>query len=179
MPRLRARRNGWTEEAQRGFIAALAECGSVTHAARSVGMTARSAYHLLGSPGADSFADAWDQALAYGVERLRDEALTRALRGAWVPVVRRGRMVRQEFRHSDRLAVALLGGGLHGSQVEKRERATSRRAYRLYLAERRAEAAERTARADAVWAEHQAVLDRIEEEKNAPPRSAPPRIRSL
>ena len=154
VPRLRARRTGWTEEAQRGFIAALAECGCVAHAARSVGLTRRSAYRLLGSPGADSFAEAWDQALAYGVERLRDEAMTRALRGGWVAVVRKGRVVRQEFRHNDRLAIALLGGGQTGMAIEKRERATSRRAYRLYLAERRAEEAERKARTEANRAAH-------------------------
>jgi hypothetical protein len=179
VPRLRNRRDGWTEEAQRAFIAALCEHGCVTSAARVVGRSVRGAYALLGSPGADSFAEAWDQALAYGIDRLRDAAMVRALQGAWVPVVRKGRLVRQEFRHNDRLAIAMLGGSITGMNIENRERASSRRAYRLYLAERRADAAERKARADAVWAEHQAILDRIEAEKNAPRRSAPPRIRTL
>lgn len=176
VPRLRARRTGWTEDAQRGFIAALAECGCVAHAARSVGLTRRSAYRLLGSPGADSFAEAWDQALAYGVERLRDEAMTRALRGGWVAVVRKGRVVRQEFRHNDRLAIALLGGGQTGMAIEKRERAASRRAYRLYLDERRAEEAERKAKTESNRAAHQAITDRLEEEKKA---ARLPRVRML
>ena len=63
--------------------------------------------------------------------------MERALLGSWVPVVRRGRVVRQEFRYNDRLAVALLGGGLHGTNIEKRERATSRRRYRQFLTEHR------------------------------------------
>ena len=43
VPRLRQRRNGWTEERQRAFIAALADCASVSRAARAVGVSARSA----------------------------------------------------------------------------------------------------------------------------------------
>ena len=63
--------------------------------------------------------------------------------------------------------------------IEKRERATSRRAYRLYLDERRAEEAERKARTEANRAAHQAITDRLEAEKNAPKPCAPPRVRVL
>jgi hypothetical protein len=34
VPRLRKRRNGWSEECQRPFIEALSECGCMTTAAR-------------------------------------------------------------------------------------------------------------------------------------------------
>jgi hypothetical protein len=60
VPRQRRRRDGWSEERQKAFIVALAVCGTVSKAARAVGSTARSAYRLLDSPGADSFAAAWD-----------------------------------------------------------------------------------------------------------------------
>jgi hypothetical protein len=181
VPRLRRRRNGWSEEKQRAFIAALEQCGCVARAARSVGMTPRSAYRLLEAEGADSFAEAWDQATARGVEELRLKALDRALNGAWVPVVRRGRIVRWEKRFNDRLAIALLSGRDH-SVADNRERAVSRRKHRLRLLALRKEEAEERRRAEAIWAEHQAVLDRIEAERlNPTPRSiaSPPRIRRL
>ncbi|HLL31241.1 MAG TPA: hypothetical protein VK403_09620 [Allosphingosinicella sp.] len=104
------RRDGWTPERQRGFIAALARCGSVTAAARHVGKSASSAYRLLDREGAGSFAAAWDLAAEHGRDRVRDCAIERAMHGAWVPVMRRGKVVRMEFRHFDRLAIAVLSG---------------------------------------------------------------------
>ncbi|HEX5259561.1 MAG TPA: hypothetical protein VFW35_12390 [Sphingomicrobium sp.] len=182
VPRQRKRRNGWTEEAQRAFIAALEQCGCVARSARSVGMSQRGVYRLLEAEGADSFAEAMDQAIARGVERVRGEAMLRALHGSWVPVVRRGRVVRMEFRHDDRLAGAILSGRDGRAIAEQRERAVSRRKYRLLLDAERREEAERRAREQAVWEEHQSVLDRIEAERENPaPTSerAPPRVRSL
>jgi hypothetical protein len=181
VPRLRRRRNGWTPEAQHAFIAALAQCGCVARAARAVGMTPRSAYRLLDAEGADGFAAAWDQAIARGIERLRLDALDRALNGAWVPVQRRGLIVRMERRINDRLAIALLSGR-DCSVADRRERASSRRKYRAkLLAEKHRQADAQRAREE-VRAAHQAVLDRIEAERENPvPRSiaAPPRIRRL
>ncbi len=60
---IRARRDGWTPERQRAFIAALALRPSVTAAAASVGLSARSAYKLRGKAGAEGFAAAWDRAI--------------------------------------------------------------------------------------------------------------------
>jgi hypothetical protein len=173
VPRLRRRRNGWSPEAQRAFIDALEQCGCVARSARAVGMTLRSAYRLLESEGAESFAGAWDQAMARGIERLRMDALDRALNGAWVPVVRRGRVVRIEKRINDRLAIALLSGR-NGSVADNRERASSRREYRMQLIAHRKREAEERRRAEAVQAEHQAVRDRI-----ANPPAPEPRIRRL
>ncbi len=181
VPRLRRRRNGWTPEAQRHFIDALAECGCVARAARSVGMSPRSAYRLLESEGAESFAEAWDQAIARGVERLRADAMDRALHGAWVPVMRRGKIVRMERRINDRLAIALLSGR-DGSVADNRERASSRRKHRLTLLAKRKEDMEARRAAEQIWAQHQAILDHIEEEREKPTSlsiSAPPRIRTL
>lgn len=110
VPRLRNRRAGWTEARQRGFIAALARCGSVKAAATHVGMSARTAYRLIDAPGAESFAEAWDKAMDIGLARIQSDALERALNGAFVPVYRRGRLVRVEHRRCDGLAIALLGG---------------------------------------------------------------------
>ena len=181
VPRLRRRCNGWTEETQHAFIDALSRCGCVALAARSVGLTSRSAYRLLEAEGADSFAEAWDQAIARGIERLREEAMDRALNGAWVPVVRRGRVVRMEKRINDRLAIALLSGRDH-SVAQRREQAVSRRKHKRELAVLRERQRLKKQLAEEVWAEHQAILDRIEAERENPtPRSVscPPRIRSL
>jgi hypothetical protein len=61
---VRPRRDGWTPERQRAFIAALAETRSATGAARAVGMTREGAYQLRAKAGAASFAAAWEAALA-------------------------------------------------------------------------------------------------------------------
>jgi hypothetical protein len=172
VPRQRKRRNGWTEIAQRAFIAALEECGCISRAARAVGMSPRSVYRLLEAEGADTFAEAVDQAIAREVERVRGEAMLRALHGSWVPVVRRGRVVRMEFRHNDRLALGILSGK-NRSIADQRERATSRRRLRLQVKELRARQAEERRHAEAIWAEHQAILDAIEAERENPrPRIA-------
>ncbi len=132
VPRQRARRNGWSEERQRAFIATLATCGSVAAAARSVGLTARSAYRLCDAPGADSFVAAWDQAIDIGMSQLRADSLQRALEGGFVPVYRRGKLVRVEHRRNDKLAIALLGGQ-RASSDDLRRSALSRREHRLDL----------------------------------------------
>ena len=60
---LRARADGWSEARQCGFLAQLYLTGSVTAAARAVGMTRASVYRLRARCGAESFAHAWDQVL--------------------------------------------------------------------------------------------------------------------
>lgn len=61
---LRARVDGWSEGRQCGFLAQLYVTGSVSAAARSVGMTRASAYRLRERAGAESFARAWDHVLS-------------------------------------------------------------------------------------------------------------------
>ena len=173
VPRRRMRRNGWTELAQRAFIAALEECGCIARSARAVGMNPRSLYRLIEAEGADSFAAAVDQAIARGVERVRGEAMLRALHGSWVPVVRRGRVVRMEFRYDHKLALGILSGRDGRAVAERREQAVSRRKYRLRLKEQALREEEERRRREAIWAEHQAILD------NPPPPRAKPRVRSL
>jgi hypothetical protein len=60
----RARKDGWLPQRQVDFIGVLAETGCVAEAARAVGMSRESAYRLRERPGAESFAAAWDAALA-------------------------------------------------------------------------------------------------------------------
>ncbi len=133
VPRQRVRRRGWSEERQRAFIAALCRCASVAAAARSVGMTPRSAYRLTDAPGADGFVAAWDQAIEIGMARLRVDTLDRSLHGSYVPVYRRGKLVKVEHRRNDRLAIAILGGR-HSTADDLRRSMASRRAYRQDMA---------------------------------------------
>lgn len=168
VPRQRRTRNGWTEERQRGFIAALATCGSVSRAARAVGMAPRSAYRLMDAEGADDFARAWDQAIDIGIERVRAEALHRALNGSAVEVYRRGKLIRVETRFNDRLAIALLNGKDKTIDAYRRT-AVSRRAYRQDLNAYDRVKAERQA-------EYKRELERVIE--SARPRREP-RIRTL
>jgi hypothetical protein len=62
--------DGWTAERQAGFIAALADSGSVADAARMMGKGTASVYRLRKRPGAASFAAAWDAALYEGRDRM-------------------------------------------------------------------------------------------------------------
>lgn len=57
------RRDGWSEERQRAFVAALARCGSVGEAADSVGRTYAGARKVRSAGGSGEFAAAWDKAL--------------------------------------------------------------------------------------------------------------------
>lgn len=160
VPRLRRRRDGWSEERQRAFIAALALCGTVSAAARAVGSTARSAYRLLDAPGAGSFAAAWDAAIDQGYARVQAEALERAVRGAFVPVYRRDKLVQVEHRRSDKLAIALLNCRDRDPNVFRRT-AVSRREHRIDLAAKDAAEKERDRRIAEAEADYQAEVDRL------------------
>lgn len=61
---LRGRHDGWSEVRQCVFLAQLYVTGSVTAAAKAVGMSRASAYRLRERPGAKSFAFAWDRVLS-------------------------------------------------------------------------------------------------------------------
>lgn len=174
VPRLRKRRNGWSEERQRRFIAALARCGSVAGAARAVGMTARSAYRLLDADGADDFARAWDQAVDEGSARLEMRALERALDGDWVPIYRQGKLWRVERRFNDRLAIAMLGNSNRDMDGYRIGAASRRRRLRQDFAEydrqREAEEAERLASQEAYQRELDEIMAKAAERRRPEPR---------
>jgi hypothetical protein len=175
VPRRRNRRDGWSEQAQRDFIACLRRTGSVAASARAVGKSPSTAYRLLTVDGADSFAIAWDKAFEEGLQRLREDSLDRAMNGALVPVYRKGRLVRIEHRRSDRLAIALLGRrdqNIHWY----RQGALRRHVYKMELKaddEDRAEAKRREEEAQRAYDEE--LQRMIEKAKTMPP----PRIRRL
>ena len=102
------RHDGWTPERQRGFIAALADTGSVSRAAALVNMTPEGAYYLRRQAGAESFRRAWEAALDFGVQRLRDIAFERAIEGELVPVMSFGKLVGYRRKSNDRLLMFCL-----------------------------------------------------------------------
>ncbi|WP_298397278.1 hypothetical protein [Sphingobium sp.] len=108
VPLARHRTRGWTPDRQLAFIDALSRCGVVAQAARSVGCTPRSAYHLRERDGAESFAAAWDWALEMGL----DESLARAyaqIQGRReTPLVRRGQIVGVRIDQDFRVIFAAL-----------------------------------------------------------------------
>jgi hypothetical protein len=105
---VRRRADGWTPARQFGFIVRLALGGSVTRAAKGVGMTKVSAYRLRERPGAESFAAAWDGALGWGRSIAVDLGMERALCPEQVPVMYRGRQVGTRLRYDNRLLMTVL-----------------------------------------------------------------------
>lgn len=102
------RHDGWTAPKQRLFIARLAECGPVSAAAGSVGMSPKSAYALRKRPDAGSFAAAWDDAVLTGQQAALLDAYDRAVNGTLEPIFYRGRQVGERRHRSDRLLIAAL-----------------------------------------------------------------------
>ena len=72
VPRQRKRRNGWSEAAQRDFIAALSLTGSVRAAAEVVGLSPRSAYRLAAAPGGRRFRPRLGRGARYRHHRNRE-----------------------------------------------------------------------------------------------------------
>ena len=107
--RRKPRSDGWSDAKQRNFIETLADGGSVSDAARAVGMSASTAYRLRRSPGGEAFARAWDAAVAQAVSMLVDVAFDRAINGTVEPVLdANGRRVGSRHRPGDRMLMFLL-----------------------------------------------------------------------
>lgn len=135
VPRRCKRHDGWTPARQRAFIDALAETGSVKHAAARINMAAEGAYYLRRQPGAESFAAAWAAALDYGVQQLADIAIDRARDGVPVPIFHNGEQVGEKRWYNDRLLMFILrhhmpsryganiGGGTRSKATIEREAA--------------------------------------------------------
>lgn len=105
---------------QCAFLAELYLTGSVTAAARAVGMTRESAHRLRRREGAESFAGAWDRVLAQpGTGRCSaaqpdyrkvttGTLLSRLETPLIQPVIYRGRMVSIRTRHDNATLFRLL-----------------------------------------------------------------------
>ncbi|WP_423604070.1 hypothetical protein [Sphingomonas sp. MS122] len=108
VPRRNNRHDGWTPERQRAFIEALADTGCVSRAARMVNMAQANCYTLRRAPGAESFRAAWEAALDFGVQRLKDIAFERAIEGQLVPVFVAGKLMGFRRKRNDALLMFCL-----------------------------------------------------------------------
>ncbi len=105
---VRPRHDGWTAERQIAFIEKLAACGSVSAAARHVGMSRESARRLRQRPCGRAFRDAWDAALDCGYADVEEAAMERVKNGVARPIFYKGEQV-GEWRHFDeRLTMFML-----------------------------------------------------------------------
>ncbi|MCI4588586.1 hypothetical protein MOK15_00490 [Sphingobium sp. BYY-5] len=102
------RARGWTADAQRACIDALSRCGVVAQAARSVGCSPRSAYHLRQKAGGESFAAAWDWALEMGLDESRARAFALIGGREERPIIRRGELVGVRLVSNHRVMLAAL-----------------------------------------------------------------------
>lgn len=105
---LRHRHDGWTAVRQVEFLVALSETACVDAACRAVGISPASAYALRRRIDAAAFRAAWDSALDYGVGRLADAALSRALHGVSRPVFYKGEQVGERRYFDERLTMFIL-----------------------------------------------------------------------
>ena len=113
-PLVRARRDGWTQQRQRGFARALADTGSYGKAAERVGISMTSVQRLRRK--SPEFQALCDKALVEGGTTIEEAAYVRAVEGWEEPVIHNGQVVGYRRRFSDTLAKTLLtrqaaGGG--------------------------------------------------------------------
>lgn len=81
VPRATKRWNGITAQKQRVFMDNLAASGCVKMASDSIGTSTSAMYTLRKSPGAESFAAAWDKAIEAGARRVLDMLMSHAIHG--------------------------------------------------------------------------------------------------
>lgn len=105
---VRYRHDGWTPDRQLEFIEALAECGCIDEACKTVGMRRASAYALRRRPDAQAFRLAWEAAANVAVTRLSDAAMSRAINGVPVPIFHQGEQVGERRHFDERLTMFLL-----------------------------------------------------------------------
>jgi len=109
---VRARRDGWTPEAQRRFILQLARGDSADQAARRTGRSRQTAYALRSRRGGESFAAAWDSAIDFAETVRQAAGAARLLRhgedALLVPRFYRGRLVGFVQREDHRSALRTL-----------------------------------------------------------------------
>ncbi len=102
------RRDGWTAERERMFLATLAETGVVTDAARAAGMSRESAYARRNSAAGHAFALGWDAAVLLSRHATADDVASRSRHGVIDRIYRNGELVAERHRYDNRLTMAHL-----------------------------------------------------------------------
>ena len=134
------------------FLREFARTGSVSAACRASGLARRTVYNWRDADA--DFRRRWESARGRGVERLRDEAMERALVGAEVPVWHDGRIVDHVAQPDPRVLWRLLQAlqaDIYGSRAAEVQAARERAAEfarRLDAGEKRVAAYEASLRAE-------------------------------
>jgi len=102
------RQDGWTPDAQRAFLEAIAEGHTVEAACRFVGLSFQSAYALRRRAAGASFALGWQAASLLARNRLADALVCRAIDGQVETVTRPDGSTFTRHRFDNRLATAML-----------------------------------------------------------------------
>ena len=105
---VRSRHDGWTAERQIAFVEKLADCGSISAAAKHVGMSRESVRKLRRRPSGRAFRDACDAALDCGYADIEESAVERATNGVARPIFFKGEQVGEWRHHDERLTMFLL-----------------------------------------------------------------------
>jgi hypothetical protein len=100
--------DGWTPARQWGFLQALADQGSVSRAAASVGMSTQAAYRLRRHPAADAFRAAWDAAVSDALHRVQEAGIERVLHGEIEVIERGGETIVRHRPCAPQVMVAML-----------------------------------------------------------------------
>ena len=104
--KVKPKRESWTAEMKRTFLASLAATANVQASIRTIGMSESAVYRLRQrSP---EFQAQWLAALREGYARLELMVLERAMNGTQKPIIHAGQIVGQVTEYSDRLALTLL-----------------------------------------------------------------------
>jgi len=103
------RHDGWTPERIGGFLRHLAGSATIEAAARSVGLSAASAYAFRNRRQGRAFARMWDAILIHRARvRIAADASARAVNGVVSKRVREGVVVEELHHHDNRLTMAVL-----------------------------------------------------------------------
>ncbi len=102
VPRRAKRWNGLTPLKQRTFIQNLADSGSETMDANSIGTSTSAMYSLRRGEGAESFAAAWEAAIEIGARRVLDTLIEHAIHGTPETIIQGGEVVAERRRYNHR-----------------------------------------------------------------------------
>jgi hypothetical protein len=102
------RRDGWTPDKERLFLAALAETGVVADACRACGMSRNAAYTRRNSAAGHAFALGWDAAILLSRHATADDVSSRSRHGVIDRIYRNGELVMERHRYDNRLTMAHL-----------------------------------------------------------------------
>jgi hypothetical protein len=112
-----------TPRAEERFLEQIAAGGSVTSAARSIGIGRSTVYQWRDADVA--FAQAWDDAVECGTDAMEDEATRRAVHGTSKPVFYRGEICGHIQEFSDELLIRMLKARRKAKYSDRVESAVS------------------------------------------------------